>query len=85
MLEVDIDIRRLVAFLADETLEEGSLVEGIDRCDAENIADSAVGRRSALAEECPDFGRKTDDRKHGQEVRSVFHGADEIELVPNGL
>lgn len=51
MLEVDIDIRLLVAFLADEALEEKVVGRRVDRGDAENIADGAIGGRSpALAE-----------------------------------
>ena len=44
MFKIDINIRWLVALLADKAFEEEIVGRGIDLSDAENIADRAVGR-----------------------------------------
>ena len=52
MLEIDVDVRRLVARGADEALEQQIDVGGIDGGDAEAIADGGIGgRAAALAED----------------------------------
>ena len=54
VLEVDVDVGRLVALLGDEALEQHVVVglAGIDRGDAEAEADRRIGRRAAaLAED----------------------------------
>ena len=51
MLEIDVDIGRLLALLADEALEQKIDLHRIDGGDAEHIADGGIGRRAApLAE-----------------------------------
>ena len=51
VLEVDIDIGRLVALLGDEALEEKFGMDRVDGGDAEHVADGGVGcRASPLAE-----------------------------------
>ena len=58
MLEIDVDIGRLVARGADEALEQDVDARGIDRGDAEAIADGGIGRRAAaLAEDAAAAGR----------------------------
>ena len=58
VLEIDVDVRRLVALLADEALEEHVDAVGIDGGDAEAVADGRVGRRAAaLAEDVSRRGR----------------------------
>jgi hypothetical protein len=44
VLEVHVDVRRLVALLGDEALEQGGEPVGPDRGDAQAVADQAVGR-----------------------------------------
>src|SRR5437868_4232323 len=52
MFEIDVDVGGLVALLRDETGEQKLARPGIDRSDAEAVADGAVGRRAAsLAED----------------------------------
>ena len=47
MLEIDVDVGRLVAFLVDEALEQHVDPFGIDRGDAEAEAHHRIGRRAA--------------------------------------
>ncbi len=47
VLEIDIDVGRLVARGADEALEQHIDARGIDRGDAEAIADDRIGGRAA--------------------------------------
>ena len=44
MLEVDVDVRRLLALLADEAFEQQVVDRRVDRGDAQAIADRAVRR-----------------------------------------
>ena len=53
VLEIDVDVGRLVAVLADEALEEQVVVRGIDRGDAEDEAHRAVGGRTASLAQDP--------------------------------
>ena len=58
------------------------VVCGIDRGDAEAIADGAVGRRAAsLAEDSFCAAGKGDDVVHGQEVARVIEPGDEREFL----
>ena len=47
VLEIDVDVGRLAALLGDEALEQKIVAVGIDRGDAEHVADGAVGGRAA--------------------------------------
>src|SRR5258707_874294 len=76
MLEIDVEVGRLLALLGDEALEQQVAGRGIDRGDPEAIADRAVRRAApALAQdrrvEAP---REGDDVVDGQEI------AREVEL-----
>ncbi len=81
VLEVDVDIGRFAALLGDEALEQEVVAVRIDRGNAQNKADAAVGRRtSALAEDI--FGpRELDDRVHRQKIGRVFQPLDKIQLM----
>ena len=58
MLEIDVDVGRLVAALGDEALEQQLVLDRIDRGDAEHVADHRIGRRAAaLAEDAPGCAR----------------------------
>jgi hypothetical protein len=85
MFEVDVDVRRLVALLRYEALEQEVVSCWIDRGDTQHVADSAIrGAAAALAKNvlrpC-----KAHDRMDGQEVRGVTQLLDEIEFVAQGL
>ena len=73
VLEIDVDVRRLVALPADETLEEQIGAIGIDRGDAQAIADRGVGRRAAsLAEDAACAGEdRPGPRRSGSTPRSA--------------
>src|SRR5205823_13395478 len=51
MLEIDVDVRRLVALARDETFEQHFHPRRIDRGDAEAIAHRGIGRRAAALAE----------------------------------
>src|SRR5262249_23655810 len=77
MLEIDVDVWRLVAFLRHEALEHQIIPRRIDRCDAEYVADGAVRRAAtALAKDVP-RSCEADDRMNGQEVWRVFQLLDQ--------
>ena len=58
VLEVDVDVGRLAALLGDEALEQQVVALGIDRGDAEHVADGRVRRRAApLAQDVLASGR----------------------------
>ena len=72
VLEVDVDVGRLVALLADEALEQHATARRIDLGDAEAVADRRVRRRAApLAQDAlraRDSGRCR--RRSGNTARS---------------
>ena len=71
VLEVDVDVGRLVAGLGDEALEDHGADLGRDRGDAERVADDRVRRRAAaLAEDVLAAG-VVDDVADGEEVGGV--------------
>ena len=83
VLEIDVDVGRLVAFDREEALEQQVAVLGIDRGDAEAVADRRVGRRAAaLAEDrrllC---ARPAHDVLDGQEEMFVAEPFDQDEFV----
>ena len=85
VLEVDVDVGRLVALLRDEALEQHAHARRVDLGDAERIADGRVGRRAAaLAEDAP-RARERDDVVDGEEVGLVFQLRDQRELVLDQL
>ena len=86
--EVEIDIRRGVAAVAEETLEQQIVRQRIDRGDAEDVSDDGVGGRAAAltadalaageAHDIPDdqeVVRQPDSLDDGQLVAELAHGA----------
>src|SRR5262249_46307976 len=81
VLEVDVDVGRLVAVLRDEAGEQEAALVRIDRGDAEAIADRAVGRRAAaLAEDALAAGER-DHVVDGQEITRVVELGDDREFL----
>ena len=81
VLEIDIDIGRLAALFGDEALEQQALAHGIDRGDAEHVADGGIGGRAAALAENALGAREADDGIHRQEVRRIFHALDQVQLM----
>ena len=81
MLEVDVDVGRLVALARNEALEEHLHPRRIDRCDAEAVAHRGIRcRASSLAEDL--FrARELDYVADGKKERFVFRLGDDLELV----
>ena len=75
VLEVDVDVGRLVALPRDEALEQHAHARGIDFGDAERVADGGVrGRAAALAQDAA-RARERDDVVDGEEVGLVASSA----------
>ena len=85
MLEVDVDVGRLVALLADEALEQHRHARRIDFGDAERVADGRVGRRSAALAEDVLRPRESDDVLDGEEIGLVAKLGDQRQLVLDQL
>ena len=83
MFEVDVDVGRLLALLGDEAFEQERVGRGIDRGDAEAIADRAVRRRAAtLAQDRRvEASGEGDDVVDGQKIAREVELFDEGELV----
>ena len=81
MLEIDVDIGRLLAFGRDETLEQEVDLGGIDIGDGEAVADGGVGGgASSLAEDAA-ASRIADDVVDGEEIGRVRELGDQRELL----
>jgi hypothetical protein len=81
VFEIHVDVRRLVALQRDEAFEQHLHLHGIDRGDAQHVADHRVGRRTAtLAENIFRTG-EAHDVVHGQKIRGVLFGFDQRQLV----
>src|SRR3546814_4196654 len=81
MVEVDVDIGRLLALTRHETLEEQFMLDRVDRSDAQEEADAAVrGAPAPLTQDAaaPAFG---DDRVHGQEIGRIAKLANQPQLM----
>ena len=81
MLEIDVDVRRLVALARDETFEQHFHPRRIDRGDAEAIAHRGIGRRAAALAENALLSRVIDNVVHREEKRLVARLGDKLELV----
>ena len=77
MLEVDIDVGRLVALLGDEALEQKIDLARIDLGDAKTVTDGGIGRRSPPLTENFLAAGKADDVVNRQEIRRVVELADQ--------
>src|SRR4051794_11451158 len=83
MLEIHIDVRRLVAVLGDKALKQKSLPHRIDGGDAKAITDGGVrGGPSPLAKDVLRAGI-ADDAVDGEEIRRIAHALDQVQLVPD--
>ena len=81
VLEVDVDVGRLLALLGEEALEQEVHLGRIDRGDPEHEADGRVrGRAPALAEDLLPF-READDVVDGEEVARVVEPRDQRQLL----
>lgn len=65
VLEVDIDVRGLVAGFGDEALEHHRDGVGVDLGDPQHIANGGVGRRAPALREDAAAPREGDDVVHG--------------------
>ena len=81
MLEIDIDIGRLAARLADKTLEQGLRAVGIDRGDPKAVADRRIRRRAAPLAQDAAIAGKADNVEDGQEIGREFHLGDQRQLA----
>ena len=68
VLEIDIDVGRLVALGGDEALEEEIVLVGIDLGDAEAKADGGIGRRATPLHENAVVAGKAHDVMNGKKV-----------------
>ena len=78
MLEIHIDVGRLVAAGGDEALEQQIMLRGIDGGDAKDLANGGIGRRAPALAENALRARKTDDLVDGEEVRRVGQLLDQL-------
>ena len=81
VLEVHVDVGGLVAFAADEALEERVHAVRVDRGDAQAEADGAVGRGAAPLAEDAAATRERHDLVHGEEVGLVAEFLHQGQLV----
>ena len=81
VLEVDVDVRRLVALLRDEALEQQRGVHRVHRGDPEAIAHCRVGRRAAALAEDALRARVPHDVVHGEEEGLVALQCDQRQLL----
>ena len=85
VLEIDVDVGRLVALGRDEALEQKIEARRIDLGDAEAEADRRIGRRAAaLAEDAARAG-EAHDVVHGEKIGRVVERGDQRELMRERL
>ncbi len=85
VLEVDVDVGRLVALAADEAFEQHAHPRRIDFGDPERVADGRVRRGAAALAEDLFLARECDDVVDGEEIGLVAKLGDEGELVLDQL
>ena len=81
VLEIDVDVRRLVALLRDETLDQGLHALGIDLGNTQAEADDGIGGRAAALAQDADAAGMAHDVVDRQEIRFVTQLGDQRELV----
>ena len=81
MLEIDIDVRRLLPLRRDEALEQKVDLGRVDIGDGEAVADGGVRRRAAPLAEDVEVPRVMHDVVHGEEVARVVELLDQRELL----
>ena len=85
VLEIDVDVGRLLALARDEALEQEVEPRRIDRGDPQDVADGRVGGAAApLAEDAP-LPRVADDVVDREEVGRVAKLLDQLELALDQL
>ena len=87
--QIEIDVRPFAALFGEESFEEKIHADGIDRGDAERVADGAVGGRAAplhenilLAAEADDV---PDDQKIAGEIELFDQGEFAFDLAPRAF
>ena len=83
MLEIDVDVRRLLPLRRDEALEQEVDLGRIDIGDGEAIADGGVRRRAAPLAEDVERSGVMHDVVHGEEIARVIELVDQHELLPS--
>ncbi len=81
VLDVQIDVRRLVALLGNEALEKHVDGVGRDAGDLQRVAGERIGRRAAPLAENLFLLTGLDDLPHRQKIAGVVELANEIELL----
>ena len=81
VLEIDVDVGRLLALGRDEALEQQVDLGRVHRGDAEAVADGGVGRRAAPLAQDVLRAREVDDVVHGEEIGRVVELADQLQLA----
>ena len=81
VLEVHVDIGRLVAFLGNEALEQHGHARGVDLGDPQTVANGGVGRRAAALAEYFLRTRELNDIVHGQKERLELELGDQAQFV----
>ena len=71
VLEIDINVGRLVALFRDETLEQHLNAAGVDLGNAEAVTHRRIGRRATPLAQDALAARKTHNVMHGEEERFV--------------
>ena len=85
VLEIDVDVGRLLALLRDEALEQKIDRAGIHLGDLEAIADHRIGGRAAPLAQDALGAREADDVVYGEEVGRVVQLARHLELAVERL
>ena len=85
VLEVDVDVGRLVALGADEPLEQQRHAIGVDLGDTQAITDGGVGRAAAALAQDLLLARPAHHVGHGEEVRLEPQSRDQRQLMLDGL
>ena len=81
--KIEIDVRPLAAFFGKKTLEEQFHADGIDRGDAERIADCAVGSRAASLHQNVLFAAEADQIPDNKEIAGEIELLDELQFAFN--
>ncbi|MNT67325.1 hypothetical protein D3C72_2054570 [compost metagenome] len=81
MLEIDVDIRRLVAVLGQEAFEQQIGFHRVDRGDPQDVADRRVRRRAPPLTQDALVPRHADDVEDGQEIGRDRLSSDEGQFL----
>src|SRR5262249_15831909 len=81
VLEIDIDVGRLVAGGTDKALEQHVDTRRIDCGDTEAVADDRIGSRTAPLAKDAALPREPHDVMHGQKIAGAVEALDQPELV----